>query len=94
MKNGAFAAVAIVVITIVIGFCHGYIEHFTGSLDVLSNFWQIKNAQGCTILFDDVHQRYVEPLKIVVYDVEFFIWEFKRLLNQVNVLIFHLSISL
>ena len=77
------------VISLVIVLFDGVLKKSLGTFYMLAYLGQIREFEGRTILFDNVHQRHIIEQKfIIMVDIEFKRREFNGLVNQVNI-VFH-----
>ena len=84
-----FGAVAVVVSALVVHLGNGHVEKAFGTLYLRAYLRQIGNFQRRAVLLYYLHQRYVVEIQFVVDGFEFVLRIFKRLVNQIDVLVFH-----
>ena len=84
-----FGAVAVVVGALVVDLRHGHVEHALGTCDLRGDLRQVGDLQRCAVLLDDLHERNVVQIQLVVLDRKFVLREIERLFDQVFVLVFH-----
>ncbi len=88
-----FGAVRIVVRAAVIYLCHRHIEQPLRFVDLLRYLRQVGYLERSTVLFDEVHQRDIVEIELVILDGELVCRKFERLFDQVHVLCLH-SVSI
>jgi hypothetical protein len=84
-----FGAVAVVVSALVVDLRHGHVEHALSTCDLRGDLRQVGDLQRRTVLLDDLHERNVVQIQLVVLDRKFVLREIERLFDQVFVLVFH-----
>ena len=84
-----FGAVAVVVGALVVDLRHGHVEHALGTCDLRGDLRQVGDLQRRAVLLDDLHERNVVQIQLVVLDRKFVLREIERLFDQVFVLVFH-----
>ena len=87
---GTFRTVAVVVRSLIIHFGHRYIEKTFGSLNLRGNLGEVGDFERCAVLFDDIHQRNIMEIQLIVLNRKLILREFEGLFNQIDVFVFHL----
>ena len=82
-------AVAVVVRALVVDLCHRHVEHSLGAVDLLGDLREVGDLERGSILLDQLHERDVVEIQLVVLDGEFVLREVERLFDQIDVLVFH-----
>ena len=84
-----FGAVTVVVRSVVIVLLHRLGEDALGPLDVFRDARQVGQAQRSSVFLDQPHQIDAVKGEVVSFEVEFFLREVERLVDQVYVTCFH-----
>ena len=92
-EMGTLGAVAIVVRAFVVRLCHRHVEHPLRPLYLRGYFRQIRYLQRSPVLVDYVHHVDVVKIEFPILYMELILRKFKGLLNQIDVLVFHFSLS-
>ena len=87
-------AVAIVIGTLVIDLRHRYVEHAFGAVDLLGNLRQVGDRERRSVLFAEFHERNIVEIQLEILYRELVLREVERLLDQVDVLVFHKALRM
>lgn len=87
-KMRTFGAVAIIVVAGIVELADSIVKILFGALNILRNFWQIRNPHRGFILLNQLFQRYPVEVEVVVFHFESILREVKRLLDEIKVGIF------
>lgn len=84
-----FGAVAIVIGSFVIDLCHCHVEHSFGPVDLRRDLREVGDLERCPVLLDQLHERNIVEIQLIVLDGEFVLGKVERLFDQIDVLVFH-----
>ena len=91
LEMGTFRTVAVMVGSLVVGLGHRHVEHSLRPLYLGGNLGQVGYLQGSPVLVDDVHHVDAVEIQFPVLHLELVLRKFKRLVNQIYVLVLHFS---
>ena len=86
---GAFGTIAVVVVCVVINLSHRHVKHTSCLLYLTGDAWQIGDSKGCSILFNNIHKRYIIEIQLIIHYLKFLCRKISGLLNQINIFVLH-----
>ena len=87
-EMGRLCTITIGIVGFVIMLLHSPCEQAAGIVNILANFGNVGKLQGCPVFLNNIHERNIVKIELILIDVEFALWEFKGLFDQIDVL-FH-----